>query len=467
VAQTFSRSMHEKELLGASFFCSRASSDLSNAQIIIPTIAFQLCFFSPDFRLGVLEAIQENHQIGYSNLNHQIEKLFVNPLRKVSPARHPVVIVLDSLDECHNNSLTSTLIELLSLHLRSYPFLKIFITSRPESHIRAIFRKEKLKLETKVMVLHDIEKCVTEGDIRVFLLSQLSEVASNRSDMSLTCPWPPLEAVETLVRKCGALFIYAFTACTFIASEHHDPKSQLDILINDQTGKVDPGIDKLYMDIFSLAFRASSDSKVLTHLRHILAAVVLLFDRIPLLAMARLLGCKAIDIRRSLKLLHSVVVIPDDDEAIVRTFHSSFHDFLVDDQRCTDPRFHIRPSTHHAQLALNCLKCMQKHLKRNICELEDGQMNSHVPDLDSRRTKYIGGDLKYSCRHWANHVAQVTHTGAEVGPIVKALRLFVFTHLLHWIEVLSLSGDLGAALDLLKTAQSWYPVCLSYQPLME
>jgi hypothetical protein len=435
VAQSVASLMVDKKWLGASFFCSRASDNLSNVNLIFSTIAYQLSCY--DHLEGLLDTLEKRENIGHASPGQQIDELIIQPLRKMSNLLHPIIIVLDALDECKDGESTSAILALLSEHISRLPFLKFFIASRPESHLRAAFRQEPLKLSTQIFLLHDIERHLVQSDIRVFLNFRLKNIAAARSDISLSSPWPPEISVETLLQQCGAHFIYAFTACVFIESKFHDPRRRLEILITSaQRSTVNVGIDKLYSDIFKLAFEDLDDSEVFFHLRRILSAVVLLFDPLSLQDMASLLETQPSDIRRSLRHLHSVVVVPENNEGSVGTFHTSFHDFLTQPDRCRDPRFHISPPLYHAQLTLRCLHYMLKNL------------SSFEPEGAEAVSEHGNKCLRYSSRHWANHLIEVSHEDEAVGSILSVLRTFLFSkqHVRAWIEVVrDLSGAPGGA----------------------
>ena len=92
----------------------------------------------------------------------------------------------------------------------------------------------------------------------------------------------------------------------------------------------------------------------------VVSSVVLLWEPIPVASLARLLVMSSGDILTSLCSLHSVLLVPDSSSKPIRVFHKSFPDYLMDNQRCTDPRFFVDSSVHHATLAA----FIQRHLLR-------------------------------------------------------------------------------------------------------
>ena len=93
---------------------------------------------------------------------------------------------------------------------------------------------------------------------------------------------------------------------------------------------------------------------------------------------------------------------------------------------------------------------MQSALRRNICDLQGSeryQKNCDIPNISKRVEEEISSQLAYSCRYWANHLAK----GDEIDDeLLKQLNDFVFTHFLHWLEVLSLIGKMSSAYEALE-----------------
>ena len=81
---------------------------------------------------------------------------------------------------------------------------------------------------------------------------------------------------------------------------------------------------------------------------------------------------------------------------------------------------------------------MEEQLRANICDLKYPEKY-----LDNDRIQHLLGgriscELHYACLHWATHLFN-----AEKDDDLSALlERFSFTHLLHWLEVLSLIGRL-------------------------
>jgi hypothetical protein len=105
---------------------------------------------------------------------------------------------------------------------------------------------------------------------------------------------------------------------------------------------------------------------------------------------------------------------------------------------------------------LSCLDLMNKRLKRNICGLDDYVSLSEVRDLPARRKTHTGEALGYACQFWTRHLVEIPSSGHEVEEVYGAIFKFFTTQLLHWIEVLSLMGNLDVGVHAINDIHKWY-----------
>ena len=99
---------------------------------------------------------------------------------------------------------------------------------------------------------------------------------------------------------------------------------------------------------------------------------------------------------------------------------------------------------------------MEKHLKKNICGLDDYAVLSEVDDLSARREKYIGDSLGYACRFWTKHLTNVPRDGLHAKRVQEVVEEFFTKRLLWWVEVLSIVGQLAAAVPAVNDVREWY-----------
>ncbi|CAE6435760.1 unnamed protein product [Rhizoctonia solani] len=204
IACTFSERLEHSELLAASFFCTRTSTDCRNATRIIPTIAYQLARYFIPFQSALYEILGKEPDAGSKSMEKQFERLLRDPLLEIKGAIPcNLVVVIDALDECDDPNSIERMLGVLFRHAWNMA-LKFLIASRPEPEI---YNRMKLQTQSKAVVhLHDIESSIVQADIALYLLEELAS-------MSLA----PAQ-ISQLVLQSGSLFIYASTLARYIQS---------------------------------------------------------------------------------------------------------------------------------------------------------------------------------------------------------------------------------------------------------
>ena len=454
IAQTVAERAFADGHLGASFFCSRSFEDRSNLQLIFPTLAFQLAQKYPEFRASLVPLLQSNPDIVHESLQDQVKKFLVEPLRSSDIS---TVIVIDALDECRDEDPESAILLVLGQSVSEVPGIKFFITSRPETYIMSGFRGPLLKDATNIFILHEVEPCVVDDDIRRFFKFELSGLGHQRDCIT---GWPTSGQLDSLCRRAAGFFIYAVATVNFLKHKFKRPSDRLDIIMKSpestihegQTGlKVYNSLDSLYTSIFHTAFFGNSTDDDAT-VRSVLSAVVLVANPLSPSAIATLMGFECDEVLSLLESIQSLLALHEDINRPIQPFHKSFPDFITDPTRCVNTRFHIS-SDYHAQLVLRCLELMSMSLEKNMCSLPDYALNSKVEDLPKRiEESNIHGALEYACRSWHMHLIT---TKDQITNVVFALQHFLEGKFLFWLEVLSVLGVVGDAAHALDVTIKW------------
>ena len=462
IAQTTAERLFIDNHLGASFFCSRGFEDRSNLQLIFPTLAFQLAQKYSGFRSSLIPLLQSNPDVVHESLQDQMEKFLIEPLKSAGIS---TIIVIDALDECKDEDPESAILLVLGQLVSDIPRVKFFITSRPEIHIKAGFRGSLLRGLTDVFILHDVEPRTINSDIRCFFKHELSELARQHGGNE---HWPEDEQLDELCQRAAGFFVYAVATVNFLNHKLQDPSDRLNLIMkspesttHEEKAKLKKytNLDSLYTSILQAAFfenDPSDDAMV----RSVLSAVVLATNPLSQSAIATLMGLRPIQVQRSLELIQSLLVLPQDPDPI-QPFHKSFPDFITDSTRCTNPRFYISPN-YHAEVVLCCLTLMNKVLKKDMCSMPSYTLNSEVGDLSKRiEESGIHGALEYACQSWYTHLVAAKDQTLD---IVSALHPFLEVNFLFWLEVLSVLGAMGDAARALNATVKWLSeVCPDHQ----
>ncbi|KAJ8462319.1 hypothetical protein ONZ51_g10978 [Trametes cubensis] len=467
IALTVAGWWEKDELLGASYFCAR-DGQRSNINCIFRTIAYQLALRFSVFREHLTKILEAHPNLYSSDPTRQLEKLIVEPLKAVhanangeAPFPAHVAVVIDALDECTDNKATSTILKSLARYIDQLSPLKFLITSRLEENITQGFLLQSLDENTHRLALNKIPEDLTKRDITVFLRSRLAAIGNV---FDLGASWPAPERLENLVDLSELLFIFAALAARYIEDQaERDPDGRLRSLLDagnaaaakrGTSTSVFPILDALYIQVLETAAKGLGDA-LKAQLKLILGTIVLAEQRLSPATLDALLDLPTGTVRRVLPVFGAILIIPDreDNTTPIGIIHLSFPNFLVDPTRCTDQGFLVRPRIQHSHITFRCLSIMNLALKYNILEVvseHDRVLNGEIPNLSARLSQRIPAALEYACRYWTTHLCK-----AEIGEdLLTALEEFCTSHLLHWLEVLSLLGCIDGVVEALQSVQA-------------
>jgi len=446
IAQTIAQRAAELGYLGASFFFSRNEEHRKSGKLFFSTIALQLSQYDPAFASSIGAALERMPDAATRRIPDQLKDLIIDPLRDLCHSNSRLVlIVIDALDECDVQD-AKEILRLLRQEMPRLVSFKVFITTRPEQHIRHIL----LGRSHDQFFLHEIEHSIIQADIRLYLQHQLSQemVQNALPDLELP-PWEPSpEDLEALVQVAGKLFIIASTAVRFILDTTEiNPHSRMAILLGgsdeESTNKrPEQALDDMYLQILQSAVPKDSGKHIVERFQMVVGTIILLQDPLPTKALANLLAMAINDINRALSHLHSIIA-PSSLDGSPQIYHKSFLDFITDVERCSrDKRFLVTPKIHHSRIAAHCFQIMDHHLHKNICNLGFPECyldNSKVHHVTDGR---VPPELSYACSYYAKHLSQADAKHKELPQLVEN---FVLKHILNWLEVLSLIGRLDVA----------------------
>jgi hypothetical protein len=456
VAKTVAERAANEETLGASFFFSRDEDNRKTLKSFFTTLAYQLSCHYPKIAEQTNIALEKAPDVAERDPVYQFDCLIAKPLR-MAIVETPILVVIDALDECEKDD-AELILSLLAQEVPQIPHLRVFITARPEQHIRSVFEQDR---NHDQFHLHDIDQSIVEADIRSYLEFRLSVEQVRKTFPGLRSIWQSTEEqMNTLVAVSGKLFIIAATAANFILDhEQVDPAGQLAVLLKGVTDMASLGsepMDKVYMGIIRAAQpRRGPVGKWIDRFQICVGTIVLLYDPLPCDALAALTGIDIDDIVRTLSNLHSLFA-PSSNGQTFRVHHKSFPDFICDPDRCEGgPQFWINRKAHHLRIAKCCLHVMDRLLKLNPCGLERNEWHRHRDQILHRIQHGVSPCLAYACTYWASHlVAALNDEAGFDSEVTELLERFASRHLLTWLETLGMIGRVDIAyssLDMVRT----------------
>ncbi|KAJ6616122.1 WD40-repeat-containing domain protein [Mycena sp. CBHHK59/15] len=445
IARSFARLLHGQMFLGASFICSRASETRSNVAGIIPSIAFHLALHSPPYAQAVIDAIKKAPGVSFNlrTPDFQFGTLIMDPSPSLSQESQIPVIIIDALDECSSFNAVRDLLRVL-IRSSNGVRVKFFITSRPEPHIETAFKPEVVARRLR---LRDVEHDIVAADIEKYLRKNLAHVARRINSPG----WPSDTEMKNLIHRTGQLFIFAFTAVQYLSAEylsHNEIRKRLhNILSASSATKIQTAqIDTLYGQIVDAAWNGKEPGEIADR-RNALSTIICLREPLSLSAISRVREEDPENLKLVLADFHSVIDIPSSLESPVIIFHASFPDYMTDRSRSGHNR--LDTQAHHVVLALRCIKCMNLVLHKNLCDIKRADSNSLIAKDVVNGS--IPAYLQYAAIYWGTHLSLVP-LGAVDSTLISELAILSKTHILHWLECLSLLGKLHIAVDCLQAA---------------
>ncbi len=104
---------------------------------------------------------------------------------------------------------------------------------------------------------------------------------------------------------------------------------------------------------------------------------------------------------------------------------------------------------------------MNDRLTFNICRIPTShRFNDTPPIRDALAANPIPSHLLYACRYWAEHLNALNGSTHKPDNILHHLKDFLETHILHWLEVLSLTNSADRAPHLLSRVERYTEVRL-------
>jgi len=477
LARTVAARLRSKGQLGACFFFSRDRRSCRDASLFVTSIAYQLAKYSPVLAKAISVAIANDGDLAKleKGRNTQWAKLVLDPLLflKTETGPRTVVLVVDALDECDGVGDVRSVLQLLGKVEGPGTGLRIFLTSRPERSIEGEFGNEKGLLFTKShrFDLGGVPRLVVDRDISTLIRHDLDIFKAKLVKYNLTVDFLDSNTIDRLTQKSDRLFIYAKVACRYITGDDQSgqqsttPKERLAQVLTDEGFK---DLNYLYSKILERAVSGDDEDCLTKQLRQVLKALVAIFEPLQEKAFVKLCpgGLDPFLLSSRLGSLQSVLVARGKP---VRIFHQSFRSFLL---RNADPRFRVDEKEAHRDLletSLAYLSDVQSPvLKRDVCGF--AHPGTEMAQIRLRREVLdgcISAETRYACHYWVDHLDMLDISGRRAAGLVNngKVHAFLLQHLLHWIEVLSLTASLPKGLDMMKKLEKHAEVSLSHGSL--
>ena len=431
---------------------------LSDPSSVIKTLAYGLGSFDQRIGNSISAAISNNAELNTSSLAEQFG-LLLQPLSSLDSlqADGPIVVILDALDECGTPKSRVSLLKVLAGEFQKLPCcIRVFITSRKERDINLAFAKKPNICAQEL----NITTSRNQDDVTSYLHHKFAEIRDANHLLSLASDWPGEKIIHTLGSHSGGLFQWCSTAIKLI-EESHDPESKVEQLVKAaELGTAEVALYALYATVFKDA-GPWEDENFRNDFQTVIGTILVACQALTLETLDQLVGMK----RPALHTIqHFGSVFSWGSGQPVQFLHPSLLDFLQDIQYCKGNYWFIDTAEHNILMARKCFQIMTKELKFDMCHLPTSHMfNDNNVGLDDLVNDNISLPLQYSCCFWSNHLQMAPIQAENIEILANPLHDFLHTHLLYWLECLSLMKKVSIAYKAVISMQEWLKVnCSSF-----
>jgi NACHT domain len=450
IAHEIARQFDKMHRLTSSFIFLRREQSERKVFHLFTTLARDLADRYPSFKNALGKVVKDNTalRVGTRDYRSLFESLILGPLMDLHIVG-PILVVIDALDESGDASGGIGLHAFLAENLKRLPSnFRVVITSRPEHAIVSALAGAP---SVKIKYMNDTELAAeAHNDILTFLRGKLP---TNKFG----------DYVEALAVKAEGLFQWAAVACQLVLDPperfYYDEETCIKHLLEPSSNRhgLDQ-LDELYREILEGYFKEKETRDLF---RSVVGQLITSIEPLTIHSLITLRQHTSYDkrdgatITRLLRRLGSLLsnVNSSDDSLPIIPLHTSFRDFLINQDKSGD--FYVSARDAHHQLSHSCLNLLLDPLdglKFNICKLETSYLaNADIEDLNTRVAQHIPPALLYACRFWDDHLQ---HTDFKTDLFLKVETLFK-EKFLFWLETLSLTRNIRLAPSAFATLNMW------------
>ncbi|KAL7926408.1 hypothetical protein ACQKWADRAFT_328206 [Trichoderma austrokoningii] len=336
----------------------------------------------------------------------------------------PVYIIIDALDEC-----TTGRTEFLHLiqTLSNLPKVKLLVSSRNWPEIGG-------KLVNEMNLSLEVNAGLVKTAVELYISYKASQLPILQDEPELK-----EEVCRRMRNKANGTFLWvAIVFKSLDSMRYYDDNSEVLKMLDEMP----EDLTQLYATMLERISLLPGESSNLC--RTALAIATLVYRPLHLNEPSTLAG-----FQRRLKKLPLVEELIKDcgsfltvQENKIYFIHQSAKEYLASDVSSQSFIFPERRDKVHYSIVSNSLDAMSRILRENIYKLEHPE--TLIDDVCPPKDDPLDPIL-YACVNWVAHLCEVDAENHLNGLIDKEKILgFLKTHLLHWLEALSLTRNLSA-----------------------
>jgi hypothetical protein len=431
------RSVTKPPLL-AYFFCQSTRPELNNATSVLRGLIYLLIAQREELMRHVQKRYESVGRLLFEGPNavYALGEILADMLDDASLP--PTYLLVDALDEC-----TSGLSELLevitdaSVGRRSN--VKWLVTSRNVPEIERYLQPDSLgvKVSLEVKASHVSRAVVAFVEYKVRRLATVQ-----RYDPVLQA-----EVQQQLRDKAEGTFLWVSLVCKELEKVEY-------FLTREVLYELPPGLDPLY-DRMSAQILTHKSTRTAGYCKEVLQSVTLAFRPQQLSELALSAGLPSDqfgDMQAVTDLIGRCGSFLTVREGVVSFIHLSAKDyFTVGSGR---QMFKGTWVHRHGQMADRLLDRMDSMLRRDVCGLQKPGARIHHKSTQVCIKNSNVAQIAYACEYWVEHLQAGGHACSGILADGGKVHSFFRTHLLHWLEAMSLLQKMPEAITALQKLEA-------------
>ncbi|KAF8313354.1 uncharacterized protein EI90DRAFT_3136697 [Cantharellus anzutake] len=409
------------------------AGERSRPDFLFSGIARALAERDPVYRTLIISALRKDSSLPTAPLAKQFKHLVASPLlHKPPPPSHPMVVIIDALDECDREAF-EPLAEILREEVPKLPSsTKFFITSRQFNLVTRF-------LSPNYPIVHltiDLSDETNIKDCTAYIRSQLQKLREVHPDLRCNLQDED-KSVQEISERANGLFIWISTIFRYMKMTSEDPmgtlKSLLDTSAKRSKVPAEEMMDHLYTNILK---RCNWKIEGFVHdYPIVMGAIFVARQPLSIASWERiLLPFLKSPVQYTLAELAPLLLGVENPHIPVRISHQSFRDFVLHrldpgsiDVGCSL----VNVKTENARVALQCTKILNHGLSFVkglgwIDNMSEKDEMPHFPPED------LSEHFHYACRHIVHHLSGVQEPSEELA---GSIGMFLSHKAACWVEV--------------------------------
>ncbi|KAF8313165.1 uncharacterized protein EI90DRAFT_3159781 [Cantharellus anzutake] len=424
------RCKREGTLLLCFFF---REGEQSRPDCLFSGIAQSLANRDSVYRIVITSTLRKDPTLSTASFTMQFKELVASPLLHKHPCSdHPMVVIIDALDECDEEAF-EPLANILREEVPKLPSsIKFFITSRQFDRVNR-FLSSHPHIDRLTI---DLSDDANVQDCAMYIRSQLQTLKNWHPDIRHRLE-DEEKAVEGILERAGGLFVWISTIFRYMRKASKDLMRTLEGLLS--TGvkgsavSAEGMMDRLYSSILK---KCGWEDEDFGHdYPVVMGAIFVAQQPLSVAAWDAILSpfLKS-SVRSTLAELAPLLSGLEDPDNPIRILHQSFRDFILErinpqliSLRCNP----VDVGRENARIALRCTEVLNQDLPslEGLGLIEDLHEKDELPRIPREE---LSEHLHYACRYIVYHLSGIQEQSQELD---KSVRTFLSQQATRWVEV--------------------------------